>query len=239
MNQADNLNDTLVTPNKQPDVDLPSTPMQSFGVKDIASLQAVNLAESMPPPTPMEMTPTQAIGMPLNHQSPVPQNSLNLSADAYTYFYEPAANIINCYNTPIKGNTSEVTVSLTAYTSNAGNSHITTPAYTSIVVNIPTEYTTTTSSMQPTIMAAQVQPQIFDNIDLNALGAQIEAGPVRKQKGGCRHKRYRFKSAKFDEMEAAQIPAKVSFFIGRFLWGIGFVLLAFFTDFDFISLFTQ
>lgn len=211
INQVDNFNGTLVTPNKQPDEEL-STPIQTFVAKDLATLQTVNLPYAMSTPTPMEISNTQAINMSLIDQSPVQRNPLNLSGDAFASFYEPAANNI-CYYTPIKETTPEVMVSLTAYTSNVGNSYSTTPAYTSIMLNIPTEFTTITSAMPPTIMSTQIQPEsIVDCIDLNVLNAQIEAGPVRKRVGD-RHKRYRYKTANFDELEAAKTPTKVSYLL--------------------------
>lgn len=204
LNQVDNFNDSLVTPNKQPTIGF-STPIQPFASKDLTTLQTVDLAYALP--TPASMTETN--NMVLIDQSPVPQNPFNLSGDPFAQFYEPIASN-NCYYTPVKDTTSDVMASLTAYTSIDSNSCSAAPVYTSIVLNIPTEYTTITSAMPPAIMSTRIQPEsVVNSVDLNVLNAQVEAGPAQKRAGN-RHKRYRYKNFKFDEEEAAQTQAKVS-----------------------------
>lgn len=201
---AANLNDSLVTPNKQPcEPQLtPTTTNDKNKVEQQSVLETSKLSPytmQIIQPTQMQPYQIQANSMPSIEQSPLPQNTLNLSSDALAPFFQPQT-IANCFYTPNKPVTTNFTYPLTYTTSvEYGYSNAMMPQCA--VAYVPTDMTIT-AAMPTTIMSAQMQSSAaLSQDEMATLTCQLEHGlPPRRI--GCRDKRYRFQRAKFTELES-------------------------------------
>lgn len=216
---AASLNDSLATPSKQPDEPI---------VNQIATQVMCN---KMPPYNPVMPTPNMQStqiqlyqNMPSIEQSPLAQNTLNplnLTNDAYAPFFH-SQSIANCYYTPIKTETANMAYPL-AYTAGAEcgySSNATVPQCA--VAYVPTDMTIT-AAMPTTIMSAQMQPSsVLKPDELAALDCQLTHGlkNVKPKRLGSRHKRNRFKTALFDDLE----PPKDDDVADQVRWSFSWVL---------------
>lgn len=203
-NTATNLNDSLVTPHKQPDE--PAISPIASNDKYTPTIRPTGVQVNSMPSTEQSPQPLQPL-QPLQ-----PPAALNLSADSYAQFYDPSA-YSNCYYTPAKAVTPNYAIQSTYATSAefGYSSFVTqhTPVYVTVLPDV-----TTTAAMPTTLMSAQMQPSSTLSVDeLDTLNRQLDHGPAMKLIG-YRDKRNRFKTATFSDLAAPaenDPPAQVRF----------------------------